>query len=220
MKNNTIIFVIIGVLVVTVGALALMKPKEAEQVAETQPESTLTPTPNQSTNTDTMPEAPADAKTAEQVVLKTNMGDIRLDLFKDKAPLTVQNFVTLGSRKYYDGIIFHRVIKGFMIQGGDPTGTGTAGESIYGSTFKDEFNDEKIVKGSLAMANSGPATNGSQFFIVTDSAQSHLDGKHTNFGKVADAASQAVVDKIAAVKTAGGDKPVEEVKITGFEIVK
>jgi cyclophilin family peptidyl-prolyl cis-trans isomerase len=163
---------------------------------------------------------PSDARTAQNVVLSTNKGDIALELFADKAPITVQNFVTLGARGYYNNVTFHRVIAGFMIQGGDPTGTGAGGDSIYGQEFQDEQTGEPIVAGSLAMANAGAGTNGSQFFIVTDSAQPHLDGKHTNFGKVADEASMAVVRAIAAVQVGANDKPVSPVTITGFSITK
>lgn len=163
---------------------------------------------------------PADVKTASEVILKTSKGDIRIALYKTDSPQTVKNFVTLGTRGYYNGVIFHRVIKDFMIQGGDPTGTGTSGSSIYGAKFADEFNSHKIVKGSVAMANSGANTNGSQFFIVTESAQPHLDGVHTNFGEVADDASMAVVQAIAAVPVNASDKPLTDVQITGFTITK
>jgi cyclophilin family peptidyl-prolyl cis-trans isomerase len=186
------------------------------------PSPTVTPSPVTDVQLDT-PNVPADAKTASQVILKTSKGDIRLNLFKDETPLTVQNFVTLGTRGYYNDIIFHRVIAGFMIQGGDPTGTGSGGESIYGARFKDEFGNtatRKMVKGTLAMANAGANTNGSQFFIVTDSAQSHLDGKHTNFGEVADQASMDVVTAISKVQVDRSDRPTTPVKITGFDVVQ
>src|SRR6201984_2256286 len=115
--------------------------------------------------------------------LHTNQGPIELVLFAGDAPKTVENFRKLASEGFYDGVIFHRVIPDFMIQGGDPTGTGTGGP---GYTFEDEFNDHKVARGALAMANAGPNTNGSQFFIVTAEATPWLDGKHTVFGSVTD----------------------------------
>jgi cyclophilin family peptidyl-prolyl cis-trans isomerase len=141
-------------------------------------------------------------------VMHTNHGDITLELFDEDAPKTVENFKKLAGDNFYDGVIFHRVIKDFMIQGGDPTGTGTGGP---GYQFEDEFNDNKIVRGALAMANAGPNTNGSQFFIVTTDAAPWLDGKHTVFGRVAD--GMEVVDKIEASETDGRDKPREEARI-------
>lgn len=166
------------------------------------------------------PVEPADAISASEVILKTNKGDIRLTLYPDAAPLTVKNFVTLGKRGYYNEVTFHRVIQDFMIQAGDPTGSGAGGESIYGPRFKDEINDRKIVAGTLAMANAGSNTNGSQFFIVTEQPQPHLDGRHTAFGQVADEASMAIVRAIAAVPVSSTDKPLEPVTIVGFEIVQ
>jgi peptidyl-prolyl cis-trans isomerase B (cyclophilin B) len=137
-----------------------------------------------------------------QATLHTNHGDITVELFDDDAPKTVENFRKLASDDFYNGVIFHRVIKDFMIQGGDPTGTGRGGP---GYTFEDEFNDNKVVRGALAMANAGPNTNGSQFFIVTTDAAPWLDGKHTVFGRVTD--GMDVVDKIEASETDGNDKP-------------
>jgi peptidyl-prolyl cis-trans isomerase B (cyclophilin B) len=141
-------------------------------------------------------------------VMHTNHGDITLELFDEDAPKTVENFKKLAGDNFYNGVIFHRVIKDFMIQGGDPTGTGRGGP---GYTFEDEFNDNKIVRGALAMANAGPNTNGSQFFIVTTDAAPWLDGKHTVFGRVAD--GMEVVDKIEASDTDPNDKPREEARI-------
>ncbi|MEZ6255567.1 MAG: peptidylprolyl isomerase [Patescibacteria group bacterium] len=151
------------------------------------------------------------------VVLKTNQGDITIDLFEDKKPITVNNFVSLASKKFYDGIIFHRVIKDFMIQGGDPTGTGRGGP---GYNFEDEFgqDDAPLVQGSLAMANAGPNTNGSQFFIVTAQSTPWLDGKHTNFGQVTKGLD--VVLKIQGLATNAMDKPLEDVVIESVEIVE
>ena len=131
--------------------------------------------------------------------LHTNHGPIELELFDGDAPKTVENFRKLAGDGFYDGVIFHRVIPDFMIQGGDPTGTGTGGP---GYTFEDEFNDHPVARGALAMANAGPNTNGSQFFIVTADACPWLDGKHTVFGHVTD--GMDVVDAISAVRDGRG----------------
>ncbi len=140
--------------------------------------------------------------------MQTNKGAIELELFDDDAPKTVENFTKLARDGFYDGVIFHRVIEDFMIQGGDPTGTGTGGP---GYQFEDEFNDNKVERGALAMANSGPNTNGSQFFIVTAQACPWLDGKHTVFGRVT--AGMDVVDDISQSDTDARDKPRDEVRI-------
>jgi peptidyl-prolyl cis-trans isomerase B (cyclophilin B) len=145
--------------------------------------------------------------------LHTNRGAIEIELFDDDAPKTVENFVKLARDGFYDGVIFHRVIPDFMIQGGDPTGTGTGGP---GYTFEDEFNDRKVVRGALAMANAGPNTNGSQFFVVTAKATPWLDGKHTVFGQVTN--GMEVVDEISSVDTDSSDKPREEVVIERVEL--
>jgi peptidyl-prolyl cis-trans isomerase B (cyclophilin B) len=145
--------------------------------------------------------------------MHTNHGAIELELFDDDAPKTVENFRKLSADGFYDGVIFHRVIKDFMIQGGDPTGTGTGGP---GYTFEDEFNDHKIVRGALAMANAGPNTNGSQFFIVTTAAAPWLDGKHTVFGQVT--SGMEVVDAIEAAPTGPGDRPTEDAVIERVEL--
>ncbi len=180
-------------------------------------------------------------------VMHTNMGDIKIKLFPEEAPKTVKNFVELSKKGYYNGIIFHRVIKDFMIQGGDPTGTGMGGESIYGEKFEDEF-DPKLhnIRGALSMANAGPCTNGSQFFIVqadtvpdgmTDQMKQltdrgfpeeciadyeelggtpWLDFKHSVFGQVMDC--MKVVDDIASVRCGAGDKPLYDVVIESIDI--
>ena len=145
--------------------------------------------------------------------MHTNHGPIVIELFPDDAPKTVANFEKLAGDGFYNGVIFHRVIPDFMIQGGDPTGTGSGGP---GYQFEDEFNDQKVVRGALAMANSGPNTNGSQFFIVTADACPWLDGKHTVFGRVTD--GMDVVDKIAALETDGRDRPREDVVIERIEL--
>ncbi|MCM3639215.1 peptidylprolyl isomerase [Sporosarcina luteola] len=179
------------------------------------------------------------------VVMNTTMGPIKIKLFPEQAPKTVENFLTHAENGYYDGIIFHRVIKDFMIQGGDPTGTGMGGESIYGDSFEDEFTMDLFnLRGALSMANAGPNTNGSQFFIVQASTPPgtaaqltqggwpeeiakayeenggtpHLDQKHTVFGQVIE--GMDIVDKIAAAKTGRADKPVEEISIESIEIIQ
>jgi peptidyl-prolyl cis-trans isomerase B (cyclophilin B) len=146
-------------------------------------------------------------------VLHTNHGAIEVELFDDDAPETVGNFRKLAGDGFYDGVIFHRVIKDFMIQGGDPTGTGTGGP---GYTFDDEINDHKIVRGALAMANAGPGTNGSQFFIVTVDAAPWLDGKHTVFGTVR--SGMEAVDSIENAPTGPRDKPVDDAVIERVEL--
>ena len=140
--------------------------------------------------------------------MKTSEGDIVLELFEGEAPTTVQNFRKLAGDGFYDGVIFHRIIPDFMIQGGCPQGTGTGGP---GYTFEDEINDHKVVRGALAMANAGPNTNGSQFFIVTADECPWLDGKHTVFGQVTD--GMDVVDKIEGTQTDGRDRPVDDMRI-------
>ena len=179
-------------------------------------------------------------------IMHTNHGDISIRLFPEKAPLAVENFTTHAKNGYYNGITFHRVINDFMIQGGDPTGTGCGGESIWGHSFKDEFSPElHNLRGALSMANAGPGTNGSQFFIVQakqvhpqllgqmaqlrdyfpeyiedayreNGGTPHLDFRHTVFGQVFDGMN--VVDEIAGVATGAGDKPLEPVVIIGIDI--
>jgi cyclophilin family peptidyl-prolyl cis-trans isomerase len=140
--------------------------------------------------------------------MSTNLGDITIELFDDEAPKTVENFRTLAGKGYYDGLTFHRIIPDFMIQGGCPRGDGT-GDPGY--EFEDEINDHKVVRGALAMANRGPNTNGSQFFIVTTAAAPWLDGKHTVFGTVTD--GMDVVDKLEGLPTDSRDRPREDAKI-------
>ncbi|UJP15400.1 peptidylprolyl isomerase [Limosilactobacillus fermentum] len=186
----------------------------------------------------------ADVK-AVQATIKTNQGDIKLQLFPDQAPKTVKNFVELAKQGYYKGVIFHRVIPDFMIQGGDPTGTGAGGESIYGQAFEDEFSEELFnFKGALSMANAGPNTNGSQFFIVTDEnvpadmvgqmkaagypdeviaryqegGTPWLDFHHTVFGQVIE--GMDVAQKISQVKRDFRDRPEEDVVIEDVEIAE
>jgi cyclophilin family peptidyl-prolyl cis-trans isomerase len=145
--------------------------------------------------------------------LHTSEGAIELELYPDDAPKTVENFVKLSRDGFYEGVIFHRVIPDFMIQGGDPTGTGTGGP---GYEFEDEFNQHKVVRGALAMANAGPNTNGSQFFIVTAEATPWLDGKHTVFGKVT--SGMDVVDRISEADRDANDRPRSPVTIDRVEL--
>ncbi len=186
----------------------------------------------------------------EQIaIMKTNMGDIKIRLFPSEAPKAVENFTVHAKEGYYDGLIFHRVINDFMIQGGDPTGTGCGGESIWGSNFEDEFCvDLHNLRGALSMANAGPGTNGSQFFIVqadevsrdlleqmeqltdrgfpTETVENYknvggtpwLDFKHTVFGQVFE--GMDVVDAIANVEVGAADKPVNDVVINTIEIAE
>ncbi|MCP0886260.1 peptidylprolyl isomerase [Ligilactobacillus sp. WILCCON 0076] len=180
-----------------------------------------------------------------KATIKTNFGDIEVQLFAKQAPKTVENFVGLSEKGYYDGVIFHRVIKDFMIQGGDPTGTGMGGESIWGQPFEDEFSSDLFnLRGALSMANAGPSTNGSQFFIVQNKNMAPqmleqmkaakypeeiiaayekggtpwLDHRHTVFGQVIKGMN--IVDKIANIKTKRQDKPSEDVVIETILIEK
>ncbi|HEY4450569.1 MAG TPA: peptidylprolyl isomerase [Solirubrobacteraceae bacterium] len=145
--------------------------------------------------------------------MQTTEGPIVFELFDEDAPKTVANFRKLAADGFYDGLTFHRVIKDFMIQGGCPLGTGTGGP---GYTFEDEINPHKIVRGALAMANAGPNTNGSQFFIVTTGAAPWLDGKHTVFGQVT--GGMDVVDKLEGVQTDAGDRPSEPIGIASIDL--
>ena len=145
--------------------------------------------------------------------IHTSAGPIEVKFFDEDAPKTVENFRKLAGDGFYDGLIFHRVIPDFMIQGGCPQGTGTGGP---GYQFEDEFNDNKIVRGALAMANSGPNTNGSQFFVVTTEAAPWLDGKHTVFGEVS--SGMDTVDAIEKTETGPGDKPIEPQTIERIEL--
>src|SRR6187549_2042013 len=148
-----------------------------------------------------------------QATLHTSEGPIEIELFPDEAPKTVANFTKLAGDGFYDGVIFHRVIPDFMIQGGCPEGTGRGGP---GYQFEDEFNQHRVERGALAMANAGPNTNGSQFFIVTADACPWLDGKHTVFGRVT--GGMDVVDAISALPTDSSDRPREDVTIQRVEL--
>jgi cyclophilin family peptidyl-prolyl cis-trans isomerase len=146
-------------------------------------------------------------------VLHTSEGDVEVELFPDDAPKTVANFTKLAADGFYDGLIFHRVIPDFMIQGGCPQGTGTGGP---GYEFEDEINEHKVERGALAMANAGPNTNGSQFFIVTAEATPWLDGKHTVFGKVT--SGQDIVDRISMADRDARDRPREPITIDSIDL--
>jgi cyclophilin family peptidyl-prolyl cis-trans isomerase len=155
-------------------------------------------------------------------LIKTNLGDIKVELFAKESPLTANNFLNLAKKGFYNGSKFHRVIPNFMIQGGDPNSKdddwSNDGMGGPGYKFQDEFNEHKLVKGSLAMANSGPNTNGSQFFIVTAESTPWLDGKHTNFGQVVE--GMDVVMKIEKVKVNENDHPTEDIVVNNIELVK
>src|SRR3954447_26729221 len=169
------------------------------------PKSTGVPSPSS-------PFEPEEALMSE-ATMTTNHGDITFELFDEDAPKTVENFRKLSRDGFYDGLSFHRIISNFMIQGGCPEGTGTGGP---GYTFEDEFNQHKVVRGALAMANAGPNTNGSQFFIVTVDQAPWLDGKHTVFGKVT--GGMDVVDKLESLPTDGRDRPREDARIDTLEV--
>jgi cyclophilin family peptidyl-prolyl cis-trans isomerase len=148
-----------------------------------------------------------------RATLHTSEGEIEVELYPDAAPKTVENFEKLARDGFYEGVIFHRVIPDFMIQGGDPTGTGMGGP---GYEFEDEFNDYRVARGALAMANAGPNTNGSQFFIVTAEATPWLDGKHTVFGQVT--SGMDVVDRISQTERDANDRPRKPVTIDRVEL--
>jgi len=158
---------------------------------------------------------PADPSAKYVASIETDAGTIEVELWPELAPQTVGNFVGLAESGFYDGTVFHRVIRGFMIQGGCPRGDGRGGP---GYQFQDEFNERKLVRGVLAMANAGPNTNGSQFFIVTAPATPHLDGAHTGFGELI--AGMDVVDAIEGTPTARGDRPVADQRVVGVTIAK
>lgn len=193
-----------------------------------------------------LPQLHLDEAEGPRVIFHTNHGDMTLKLFPEEAPKTVANLIGLAKTGYYDGVIFHRIIKEFMIQGGDPDGTGMGGSSIYGDQFDDEFTPELYhIRGALSMANAGPNTNGSQFFIVqntqlgysqkelarggwpkpiaevyaTEGGTPHLDRRHTVFGQIADASSYEVLDQIASVATDAADRPLEDVVIESVEVI-
>ncbi len=203
MPNKTLNFIILAVVII--GGWLIYK--NMSNSPESVPDSSV-PAVSQSGN--------------PQIIMHTSMGDITLELFQDKAPKTTENFLKLAQKKFYDGTLFHRVIKNFMLQGGDPltksqpTNFAIHGTGGPGYQFADEMNDVKLVRGILAMANAGPDTNGSQFFIITAPATDWLDGKHTPFGKVI--SGMEIVDKIENVKVNENAHPLEDVKIESVEI--
>ena len=211
LKKNIYRFLIISLFVSACGS------NEVEEITET----TIQDNKGESTMSDekvysSMPEMSIDQSKSYTAVIQTSMGDLTVEFFSDTAPVTVNNFISLSNDGYYDNIIFHRVISGFMIQGGDPSGTGHGEYGKFpGYTFEDELNNQQpYEKGILAMANAGPNTNGSQFFIM------HVDYplpyQYTIFGKFTDGLD--VIDTIASVQTAEGDKPVEDVVILGVTV--
>ena len=211
LKKNIYRFLIVSLFISACGS------NEVEEITET----TVQDNKGESTMSDekvysSMPEMIIDQNKSYTAVIQTSMGDLTVEFFSDTAPVTVNNFVSLSNDGYYDNIIFHRVISGFMIQGGDPSGTGHGEYGKFpGYTFEDELNNQQpYEKGILAMANAGPNTNGSQFFIM------HVDYplpyQYTIFGKVTDGFD--VIDTIASVQTAEGDKPVEDVVILGVTV--
>ena len=211
LKKNICRFLIISLFVSACGS------NEVEEITET----TIQDNKGESTMSDkkvysSMPEMSIDQSKSYTAVIQTSMGDLTVEFFSDTAPVTVNNFISLSNDGYYDNIIFHRVISGFMIQGGDPSGTGHGEYGKFpGYTFEDELNNQQpYEKGILAMANAGPNTNGSQFFIM------HVDYplpyQYTIFGKVTDGFD--VIDTIASVQTAEGDRPVEDVVILGVTV--
>ena len=218
----TFILVLFLVAVVLAGIVYIFRPGMDIDLSAVRPTPEITPVDT----TEQWPPEPSaqpgsDVQPIAQpvrITLKTSMGDINIILDGPRAPITVGNFVSLSAKNFYDGTTFHRVIPDFMIQGGDPISKDPSLKNQHGTggpgyQFQDEFNERPITRGVMAMANSGPNTNGSQFFIVTAAAVPHLDGKHTSFGIVEDEASMAVVDAISKVEKDARDNPVESVVI-------
>lgn len=215
MKN---FFILFSLLFALAGCTDNQNISDSEMApdAYAQEEQPITP-PHSNSMTD-FDQTAAPEKGEQIAVIQTNLGEIKIRLFPEQAPKTVENFVGLAEKGYYNGIIFHRVIPDFMIQGGDPTGTGTGGESLWGEDFEDEFSPElKNIRGTLSMANRGPGTNGSQFFIVqAQGGTPWLDGAHTVFGQVFE--GMDTVDEIAEVERDAMDKPVEDVMMEEVRI--
>lgn len=211
LSNKTLLIIVIAlgtILIGLIAAFALIPTPAAKESADNSNAAN-----NQNFNMQ-------NAQANQTVVLKTNFGDIVLELFSADAPKTVENFIKLSKSEFYNGTKFHRVIKGFMIQGGDPNSKdddwSDDGMGGPGYKFEDEINSHKLVRGVLAMANAGANTNGSQFFIVTTEATPHLDGRHTAFGKVL--SGMDIVDKIESVKVNGNDHPTDDVIVNNIEI--
>ena len=211
LSNKTLLIIVIALGLILIGLIAAFA---------------LIPTPAAKESTDNSNAANnqnsnmQNAQTNQTAVLKTNFGDIVLELFSADAPKTAENFIKLSKSGFYNGTKFHRVIKGFMIQGGDPNSKdddwSDDGMGGPGYKFEDEINSNKLVRGTLAMANAGANTNGSQFFIVTTEATPWLDGKHTAFGKVLN--GMDIVDKIESVKVNENDHPTDDVIVNSIEI--
>ncbi len=211
LSNKSLLIIVIALGLILIGliaAFALIPTPAAKESADNSNAAN-----NQNSNMQ-------NAQTNQTAVLKTNFGDIVLELFSADAPKTVENFIKLSKSGFYNGTKFHRVIKGFMIQGGDPNSKDDDwpddGMGGPGYKFGDEINYHKLVRGVLAMANSGPNTNGSQFFIVTTGSTPWLDGKHTAFGKVLN--GMDIVDKIESVKVNENDHPTDDVIVNNIEI--
>lgn len=213
-RGNIWIPLLIIAALALVGFFVYLKSTSGEKPLNNPIVTTTDETPAATTTPDTYASNPT-------AVLKTSMGEIDIELLADKAPQTVQNFVKLANSGFYNGTRFHRVIRDFMIQGGDPLSKDLANRGGWGTggpgyAFPDEINDVKLVKGILAMANAGPNTNGSQFFIVTAEATPWLDGKHTAFGRVTK--GQDVVDRIGITKTNQLDQPLQDVIVETITI--
>jgi cyclophilin family peptidyl-prolyl cis-trans isomerase len=229
MKNSIIVIILVAV----VGAILIWGKAINRKIAElpTPTVASVTAPLNTETPTDIISNMPITTPVQNiqeinkkvNITMETSMGTIGLELDGTVAPLTVGNFVTLAKSGFYDGTAFHRIISNFMIQGGDPLSKDPGKRSMQGTgdpgyKFKDEFNALKLVRGSLAMANSGPNTNGSQFFIVTAESTPWLDGKHTNFGKVI--LGMDVIDKISAVERDGNDNPLVPVVVKKVLVIE
>jgi len=211
LSNKTLLIIVIALGLILIGLIAsfaLIPTPAAKESADNSNASN-----NQNSNMQ-------NAQTNQTVVLKTNFGDIVLELFSADAPKTVENFIKLSKSGFYNGTKFHRVIKGFMIQGGDPNSKdddwSDDGMGGPGYKFEDEINSHKLVRGTLAMANAGANTNGSQFFVITAESTPWLDGKHTAFGKVLSGLD--IVDKIESVKVNENDHPMDDVIVNNIEI--
>ena len=215
MKNRRLTGILLAVMIAFTGSLAAQDMENIGTKATPKQETTKTAIPKQEPARTTTPKQETPKSTIQKgkdvVIIETNMGTIEVSLFRADAPKTVENFEGLAKKGYYNGVVFHRVISNFMIQGGDPTGTGMGGESIYGKTFADEISPSRKFDraGLLAMANAGPNTNGSQFFITLVPTP-WLNGRHTIFGEVV--SGKEVVEAIGKVETTKpGDKPVKTV---------
>lgn len=215
MKKIIILFSFIFVLV----GCSQNAPTEIKEVKEDIQQTNQTKTMEKQR---TLPDQEDLAAIYNQAIIKTNQGDIAVEFYSDDSPVTVNNFLNLAKKGFYDGTLFHRVMEDFMIQGGDPNSRNddwsTHGIGGPDYRFGDEFNAHKLVRGALAMANAGPNTNGSQFFIVTTESTPWLDGKHTNFGYVVE--GMDVVEKIEKTKVNGNDHPLEDMKIESIELVE